>query len=70
MPAPNPTAQLKPGDKVRLTSGGAVMAVERVDRRVEHPYAQCAWMDARRRMQKAFVKLDALELLPPGETPP
>jgi uncharacterized protein YodC (DUF2158 family) len=61
---------LRPGDNVRLRAGGAVMTVERVDRSVSQPYAECAWMGAHSKMHKAYVKLDALEFVPPVEPPP
>ncbi|HZC17247.1 MAG TPA: hypothetical protein VE309_10830 [Caulobacteraceae bacterium] len=56
------------GDRVRLKSGGAVMTAERVDHGVEHPFAQCVWLDVRWMLQKAFIALDALDLVTPEES--
>ena len=51
------------GDRVRLKSGGAVMTAERVD----HGVARCIWQDARQALNKAFIGLDALDLVTPKE---
>jgi uncharacterized protein YodC (DUF2158 family) len=53
------------GDTVRLGSGGVVMTIERINRAVEQPFAQCAWVDGIKRLQRAFVTLDALEVVRP-----
>ena len=55
-------SRVKAGDVVRLKSGGPRMTAERVDHRVELPYAHCIWIDARSAARTMFVKLDALEL--------
>ncbi len=54
--------QVKAGDVVRLKSGGPRMTAERVDDRVELPFAHCIWIDARSAARTMFFKLDALEL--------
>jgi len=44
-------SELKPGDVVRLKSGGPKMTVESVDAGSKGPFAQCVWIagpDARR----------------------
>jgi uncharacterized protein YodC (DUF2158 family) len=54
--------EVRAGDVVRLKSGGPWMTAERVDYRPEHPYAHCLWMDSRKMIRSAFIKLDALEI--------
>jgi uncharacterized protein YodC (DUF2158 family) len=56
------------GDRVRLKSGGAVMTAERVNHGVEHSSARCVWLDARQAPHKAFIGLDALDLVSSDES--
>ena len=63
------TTRIKPGDRVRLTAGGAVMSAERVNDRAALPFAQCTWMDAHERLHRAFINLDVLELAPREDQP-
>jgi uncharacterized protein YodC (DUF2158 family) len=58
---------MKAGDKVRLTAGGAVMSIERIIQDAAPPFARCAWMDPRATLHRAFVILDALELVSADE---
>ena len=70
-PAPTPNLlqaqstapRLEAGDRVRLGSGGALMTIERADYRVERPFAFCSWMDARDKIHRASINIDALELV-------
>jgi hypothetical protein len=55
--------RLRAGDRVRLGSGGALMTIERADYRVDHAFAFCSWLDARDKMHRASIKIDALELV-------
>jgi uncharacterized protein YodC (DUF2158 family) len=55
--------QLKAGDRVRLMSGGVVMTAEKVRPNVPMPYALCRWMDARDKIQHAFISFEALQLV-------
>jgi|HubBroStandDraft_6_1064221.scaffolds.fasta_scaffold2006212_1 hypothetical protein len=60
MAMPGNLPPVRAGDRVRLSSGSAVMTAERVHDDVPSPFAMCTWMDARERIQRAFVNLDAL----------
>ncbi|HEX4199156.1 MAG TPA: DUF2158 domain-containing protein [Caulobacteraceae bacterium] len=53
----------RPGDVVRLKSGGAVMTAERINHGVDQPFAKCIWLDARQAPRRAFIVLDALDLV-------
>jgi uncharacterized protein YodC (DUF2158 family) len=53
----------RPGDPVRLKSGGVVMTAERVNHGGEPPFARCVWLDARQVLHTAFIALDALALV-------
>jgi uncharacterized protein YodC (DUF2158 family) len=57
------------GDVVRLKSGGAVMTAERINHEVEQPFARCIWLDTRHAPRRAFIALDALDLVSPEESP-
>jgi uncharacterized protein YodC (DUF2158 family) len=52
----------RPGNPVRLKSGGVVMTAERVNLGGEPPFARCVWLDARQGLRSAFIALEALEL--------
>jgi len=69
MGASSDAPQVQVGDRVRLKSGGPVMTAERVMHQAMYPFAQCTWIDARERMNRAFVNLDALALVFPEDEP-
>jgi uncharacterized protein YodC (DUF2158 family) len=64
------TTTPKEGDLVRLRSGGPVMTAERVLDAIPHPYARCAWFDAREQPHSGSFQTVALELVKPEEIEP
>jgi hypothetical protein len=45
------------------------MTAERVSHGVERSFARCVWFDARQALHRAFIALDALDLVTPDEFP-
>ena len=52
---------LKPGDEVRLKSGGPIMTIAKIFSTDEGSKAQCEWFDNNQKPQKQSFHLHSLE---------
>jgi uncharacterized protein YodC (DUF2158 family) len=55
----------KPGDVVRLKSGGPAMTVTHLNSSVVENGADCQWFDSKNRLKRGVFTQDALKPAPP-----
>jgi uncharacterized protein YodC (DUF2158 family) len=55
----------KPGDVVRLKSGGPAMTVTQLNSAVMENGADCQWFDSKDKLKRGVFSQDALKSVPP-----